>query len=389
MEEDGVLVTWSPPGTHDPVVIDQSGCFAVNAIMDETVPAFERDHRPIEIKLESGTNELGFTRLLDGEADVAQASRRMTGEERDSASARGLDIVEIKVAVECVAVVVGPGLNITSLQTEEVRGLFNGSIENWSSIGGPDLPVKLVGTEKGQSTYNFFNATIMKGDRFAPDIELIGDSFEAADVVTGTAGAVGFLLSGAVEPGGDLTAVDLEDADGIHSIDRSEEVHSFSYPLARGYYVYTNGTPKGALGTWMSYVLDEQGGQAVAADLGFVPLLEEDREAMTELVEAPVKSYTVHREGGGETREFETNQTLLMDTDVSPGTEYSYWVSAVYGGEEGDGSTAVAIEVPSDWSRSGDSSGEGPGGSLILAVAVGALLGLASLAAFVRRGRGR
>ena len=50
-----------------------------------------------------------------------------------------------------------------------------------------------------------------------------------------------------------------------------ENVMTGKYPISRPLYLYTNGTPKGAVKNFIDYALSEQG-QKVVAETSFVPI---------------------------------------------------------------------------------------------------------------------
>ena len=50
-----------------------------------------------------------------------------------------------------------------------------------------------------------------------------------------------------------------------------EAVYAGDYPLSRHLYIYTDGTPEGAVKKWVEYILSDEG-QAVVEEAGFYKL---------------------------------------------------------------------------------------------------------------------
>ena len=74
-----------------------------------------------------------------------------------------MKIVQLEVALDGITIIVNPDLSssITNLTIPELRGLFNGSINNWQELGGPNFPVELFGRNSTSGTYSFFQQTVL------------------------------------------------------------------------------------------------------------------------------------------------------------------------------------------------------------------------------------
>jgi hypothetical protein len=131
-----------------------------------------------------------------------------------------------------------------------------------------------------------------------------------------------------------------------------DAVYGGSYILARHYRLFTDGPMEGLLGDWASYILDENGGQKVLSDNGFLPLRESDRQASLQHVVRPadekVVGYRVFREAANGTLDtFEVNGTDYNDATAEAGERYDYSVATIYLAGEGQRSEATTVTVPS------------------------------------------
>jgi phosphate transport system substrate-binding protein len=320
----------------------------MNMSMSYVPESFATLYPNITVTLRGGGNDVAFARWIAGESDIGQASRKISTGERQQAEANGFNVTETKVAVESVAIITDPGAGVSQLTFEQLRGLFNGSIDNWNKVGGADLAVRaFIPTPQG-SPYLFFNKSIMGTSSYGPTTVTVDNGPELVDRVTSTAGAVGFVRAGYVNSTADVTVVPVSASGGpAYDATDLDAAYNGSYALGRYYYLYTDGPLAGARGVWASFILDPEHGQRVLADHGFLPLRETDRENSTSNVapDAAVTGYRIVRAApDGSSREFNVNSTHFVDSGVPAGTS-TYTVSAVYASGLAD-ATPLTVTVP-------------------------------------------
>jgi len=62
--------------------------------------------------------------------------------------------------VESVAVIADPRSGVSELSFEQLKGLFNGSINNWDQVGGTNLQVRTFIPPAEGSPYLFFTKSV-------------------------------------------------------------------------------------------------------------------------------------------------------------------------------------------------------------------------------------
>jgi phosphate transport system substrate-binding protein len=83
----------------------------------------------------------GIRMLLDGQLDFVQSSRRLTQEEKAIAKARGFTLEQRPVAIDGIAVVVHPSLQVSGLTIDQLQQIYQGKVTNWNQVGGPNLTI--------------------------------------------------------------------------------------------------------------------------------------------------------------------------------------------------------------------------------------------------------
>lgn len=356
VDADKVNISWSP--TFASSVIVQSGCTASNLSMAPIAKAFMTDHPSIEIELTGGTNTFAFTEWTEGRSDIAQASRAIDPVERSAAQKEGLDPVDIMVGAEAVAVLVNPDLGIESLSMEQLRGIFDGSINTWSAVGGPDVPVERVGTVQGKSAYNLIRSMVLNGAGYANMSH--HDDVDVPAEVRSREGAIGFLLYGLMPTDAEDMMIEISVTEhGRPTVPEETTVYSSAYPLSRTFHLVTDGEPDGAIGSWIDFILDPGKGQAILRENGFIPLPESERMHSREKVAGTLSDdmvFHVYRSYEGNEDRFVANVTSFVDESPPMGVNVTYEVSAVVNGEESERSPPMTVFVPE---KEGDASGVG------------------------------
>lgn len=140
----------------------------------------------------------GIEMLLDGQVDFAQSSRPLTPEEKAEALARGIAIEQRPVALDAIAVVVHPSLQVPGLTIDQLQQIYQGKIANWSQVGGPNLPIKPF-SQRPESG----DTVVFSGENeqpFAPNVKFVSTTTQALRQVSQTPGSLYYASARAVVP---------------------------------------------------------------------------------------------------------------------------------------------------------------------------------------------
>ncbi len=142
----------------------------------------------------SGT---GIKMLLDGQLSFAQASRPISDSEYEIAARRGLRLKQVPVAIDGIAIVVHPDLNVSGLTIAQLQGIYTGKITEWSKIGGPPLKIKPYTPPLGSGATELFKEAILTAENWGKNVVSIQTPTEALKKVgqpqnTGEIGGIYF-----------------------------------------------------------------------------------------------------------------------------------------------------------------------------------------------------
>ncbi|MEB3357290.1 MAG: DUF4912 domain-containing protein [Synechococcales bacterium] len=152
--------------------IDGSSSMAL--INEALVERFQTQFPDATITVATNGTDDALRALQAGEVDVAALGRSLTAAEK----AQGF--TEVPINREKIAIVVGADNPFTgSLTTEQFVRIFRGEVTNWSELGGPDQPIRVIDhpdfsdTRQALSQYEIFQgapfATGATGVQLAAD----------------------------------------------------------------------------------------------------------------------------------------------------------------------------------------------------------------------------
>ncbi len=224
----------------------------------------------VEVEVSGGGSSTGITALINGQVDVAQASRQIKSTEIASAQAAGFTPVEFKVAVDGIAIIVHTGNAVDTLTVQQLRGIYNGSITNWNQVGGADRAITLYGRQSTSGTYEFFWEHVLKKENYSLGMNMLSGNSAIVAAVAGDQGGIGYVGIGYADASG-ISLVDLKKDASSPAYSPMDEsaVLSGKYDLARYLYLYTKGTPTGAVKDYMQWIVSFTGGQSVVGEIGF------------------------------------------------------------------------------------------------------------------------
>ncbi len=232
----------------------------------------------VSIAVTGGGSGTGIAALINGTVDIANASRAMKEDEIAAAEENGIIPVEFVVAIDALAVIVHPDNPVEQLTIGQLADIYTGRITNWHEVGGNDAPIVLLSRETNSGTHVYFlEEVVRKGqtdnkDIFAPQTLLMPSSVGITSELRRNPNAIGYDGLGYVTEHEKVIAV-AKDANSSYVRPTVETGADGSYPIARNLYVYTAGQPTDVIADYLNWIRGQEG-QAIVAELGFVPLPE-------------------------------------------------------------------------------------------------------------------
>lgn len=221
------------------------------------------------LQVSGGGSGTGIAALINGTADIANASRPMKERERAQVQERrGGEAHETRVALDALAVYVPTASPIQSLTIPQIRGIFRGQITNWNEVGGPDHEIILYSRENNSGTYAYFKEHVLQDMDFAPNVQTLPGTAAVINAISRDPFGIGY---GGIAYSQGARAIRVA-AEGAEPVEPNlENATSGRYPLSRFLYVYTVGEPTGLAREYIDFVLS-QAGQSIVEGVGYYPL---------------------------------------------------------------------------------------------------------------------
>jgi phosphate transport system substrate-binding protein len=149
---------------------------------------FSELHPVVRWSVENVGSDAGVSLVAQGQSDLGGISRDLTTAEKGTVALEPLGVVGTAVAV-------GADGPVTGLTLAQVRQVFTGEIKNWTALGGPDLPIKVLIREPNTATRQHFDELLFSAVKgtYAKDALTVGNSAEMATSIRSFAGAVGMV----------------------------------------------------------------------------------------------------------------------------------------------------------------------------------------------------
>jgi phosphate transport system substrate-binding protein len=257
-------------GSSDAVGLFVTGSSTVEPISVRVAELFEDVSSDVFVSVEGPGTGDGFKKFCAGEADMADASRRIKDPEIEDCAAAGIDWVELAVAYDGLAIVTHPDTPIDCLSFPDLYALLGPEAKgttSWTEAGElaaelgsttelPDLRLEISapGTESG--TYDSFvelviadiaEARVEEGvvaeadaEALRPDYPSAADDNMIIATVGGQSGTLGFIAYAEAS----LDRVKLLAVDGGDGCvePTAESIADGTYPISRTLYVYASVT---------------------------------------------------------------------------------------------------------------------------------------------------
>ena len=193
--------------------------------MQETIVEVYPD---LEIAAEFTGSSSGVKAVIEGTAQIGNASRALKDEEKEK-------LTENIICQDGIAVIVSNDLNIKGITLDQLAAIYKGEITNWSEVGGDDLAIVVVGRDAASGTRGAFEEIVGVEDQcnYAQEIESTG---AVVGKVEATPGTIGYVSLNVVEKNEKIKALDIDGASAS-----AKNIVDGSYPIARPFVMATKG----------------------------------------------------------------------------------------------------------------------------------------------------
>jgi phosphate transport system substrate-binding protein len=268
--------TLGTPGSYSCVQgsITAAGSTALAPLVTDVAKKYQAKCSGSTITVNLGGSGTGLSSAENGSVDIGNSDIfAKTGQE---------DLVDHQVAVVIFTLMINSKVTgVTSLTTDQLKGIYSGKIKNWSEVGGPSLPIIVVSRPTSSGTRATFQKYVLGTvETITGPSNLTTDSTgTVVKNVQQTAGAIGYASSGPAKKSG-LTILNIDS-----QAPTPDNIKTNAYKFWNIEHMYTKGKPKDLAQALIDYMTSSDG-KASAESLDFV--------AITDLPDSAIQTHQVH-----------------------------------------------------------------------------------------------
>lgn len=256
-----ILIT-SSQGFAGELVI--KGSTTVLPIAQKAAEAYMAENPDVKISLSGGGSGNGIKAIIDGTADIGNASRFIKQKEVSLAVTKEVYPVPFRIALDAIVPVVNPKNSVNDLTTDQLKNIYLGKIKDWKEVGGTPGQIVVISRDSSSGTFGVWKDLVMKKERVIPSALTVPSNGGIVQAVANTPGAIGYVGLGYINS--EIKAVDVDGVQGTE-----ENTLNGSFPISRGLFMFTKGWPKGDTMGFISFILSKKG-QELVKDAGSIPL---------------------------------------------------------------------------------------------------------------------
>lgn len=259
----------SPLGSGDDrVVIQYKGSDTLVNVAQHWSARFNELDSNVAVAVFGGGTGTGISALINGTADLANASRRMTEGELLEARKNGVEPIEILVGYGAIALFLHADNPLAALNLGQLAEIYgeNGETGRWSQLGVtvPGCPgdeiIRVSRQNSSGTFYHFREVVLGKGRDYALGSRDVHGSKDVVELVSLTPCSIGFGGLAYASREVKVAAVSAGD-EGPYVSPSVDTIVDGTYPITRPLYLYTAGQPEGKVKEFVDWILGEEGQQ--------------------------------------------------------------------------------------------------------------------------------
>jgi phosphate transport system substrate-binding protein len=214
---------------------------------------FQKVKPDAQVSVASSGTGGGMSKFCAGEIDIVGASRSIKDEEIERCKKKGIDFVELPVALDGIAVIVNRQNNFAKCLTiDELNKMWNSKsdrkITNWNQINStfPDQRLKLYAPASDTGTFDYFTQAVTgKAKNSRTDYTPSHNQNVLVQGIAGDTNAIGYVgISYYMENQDKLNLVGVESPKGEceKPVPLDNVVRNIYLPLSRPLFIYVSKT---------------------------------------------------------------------------------------------------------------------------------------------------
>lgn len=223
-----ILIMLVGCGGNEVTSISLNGSTSMEKLANSLSEVYMEQNPNVIVTTEFTGSGAGIQAVSNGTSNIGNSSRYLKEDEL------ALGLVENVIAIDALGVIVDNNNIIDNLTTEQLIGIFTGTIRNWNEVGGNDQNIVVIGRESGSGTRDAFEEILNLKDiaNYAQEIDSTG---AVVAKVASIPGAIGYVSLNVIDE--KVKAVSVNGTEPTE-----ENILSGDYNLFRPFIMVTKGS---------------------------------------------------------------------------------------------------------------------------------------------------
>lgn len=246
--------------------VTYDGASSFQALVEAAAEQFMNENPDCIISGSGNGSGAGLTAVAAGTVTIGNSDvfAETKLEAKDAAN-----LVDHEVAVVGMGPVVSKNVAVDDLSLEQLRGIFSGTITNWSEVGGNDAEIVVLNRKAGSGTRATFEAAVFGTE--TTDFKAAAELDKSGDVQTqlaSTDNAISYLDFSHFDDS-KFSAIKVG---GVEPV--SENVYDNTFPIWATEHMYCAKDADEATLAFLEYMLSDDVQGKLVEEQGFIPVSE-------------------------------------------------------------------------------------------------------------------
>jgi phosphate transport system substrate-binding protein len=179
------------PTTLPRTTLTIAGSGGASTVLKYLADAFGGQHSEVSFEFLSGSGSSGGVKgVSESTLDLGTMSRPL----KDSELASGVKYLPF--ASDRIVVATSSDLSITELTSQQIKDIFLGNITNWSTVGGPNVPISVLVRDEDEASTQVLRTKLFEDEAFAAGSVVFTSEGELQDALSKLTNTIAFLSYG-------------------------------------------------------------------------------------------------------------------------------------------------------------------------------------------------
>lgn len=255
----------STDGAAEGGTITAVGSTALQPLVEAAAEQYTNDHPGVQITVQGGGSGQGITQIAQGAVQIGNSD--VFAEEKLGNASDAAKLKDNKVAVVGMGPIVHPEVSVDDISLDDLKGIFTGTVTNWSQVGGQDLAITVINRASGSGTRATFESAVL-GDTKVPESfrpQEQDSSGTVAKMVAETPGSISYLAFSYFADSFKALSVGGAKPEEDNVEDNSWTIWAYEH-------MYTAASPDAATQAFIDYMLSDDVQGSLVEQTGYIPV---------------------------------------------------------------------------------------------------------------------